>query len=237
MSTFYNSKNKVYAEISALTPTIIADLKSKELLPRGSALLTGAGKLAPDINSIFHAATGTMMPYFPSQTYYEPSLLSVENAISACFALAKANGNNRLAIPYIGGKIFKGRIFDGQGVSEEDQNHKLVASIVGASITNAKLTGLDFCFVVFDTATNLLFSHEIKKSYDELNFSKKLMVGDIVDFSLHQCDGIVNAANMEVQFGGGISGAIAKASQDQDNIDKDARSGIIQFWADYEARL
>lgn len=45
----------------------------------------------------------------------------------------------------------------------------------------------------------------------------------------------VYAANMEIQFGGGISGAIARATQDQVNIDKDARYGIIQFWADDEA--
>ena len=59
-----------------------------------------------------------------------------------------------------------------------------------------------------------------------------LYQGDITRFV---CDGIVNAANMEVQFGGGISGAIATATHDKANIDLEADHSIQQFWSDYEA--
>ena len=85
MSTFFNSKNTVQAEVTGLTTATIADLESKKLVPRGSALQTGSGQLAPPINAVVHAATGTMADYSPSQSYYEPSLQSVEDSIAACF--------------------------------------------------------------------------------------------------------------------------------------------------------
>ena len=235
MSTFYNTNNKALSEISGLTSIIVSDLKSKKLLPRGSALMTSSGKLSPDITAIFHAATGTMKTYFPKAPYYEPSLQSVEDSIQACFELSKLNGNKRIAMPYIGGSIFKNRIFAKQGLSDDEQNERLVACIVAATISNAKASTSDFCFVAFDNPSYLLFSSELKKSFGAVDLSEHLMEGDITDFKLHNCDGIVNAANMEVLFGGGISGAIATATHDKANIDLEANHCILQFWSDYEA--
>ncbi len=40
----------------------------------------------------------------------------------------------------------------------------------------------------------------------------EVAAGSIVDFRLHRASAIVNAANMEVSFGGGISGPIATAA-------------------------
>ncbi|MBK7428272.1 MAG: hypothetical protein IPI60_15265 [Saprospiraceae bacterium] len=237
MSTFYNSNNKVFAETSGLTSESITDLKSKILLPAGSALMTSAGKLSPEITAIFHAATGTMNPYFPEQTYYEPTLQSVEDSIKACFELGKLNGNKLMAMPYIGGKIFKKRIFKGQGLSDDDQNKRLVACIVAATINNAKSSALDYCFVAFDHPTYILFSDELENSFEEVDLSAHLKEGDITDFKLHNCDGIVNAANMEVKFGGGISGAIANGTQNQSNIDQEARAAINKFWTEYISSL
>lgn len=56
-----------------------------------------------------------------------------------------------------------------------------------------------------------------------------------MDFDLHTCDGIVNAANMEVEFGGGISGAIASATKEAKAIDKEARDYILGFWSEFES--
>ena len=234
MPTFYNSKNKVYAEVSGLTRAIVTDLKSKSLLPRGSALMTGTGKLAPEITAIFHAATGTMFSYSPEMPYYDPSLQSVEDSIKACFVLGKINGNKRLAMPFIGGNIFKKRIFYGQGLSKDEENERLVACIISSTVNSAKSSGSDFCFVAYDQPTYLLFSSELKKSYGEVDLSEHLKEANITHFKSHKCDGIVNAANMEVQFGGGISDAIGRATQNQIHIDKEAKADIIQFWSDYD---
>lgn len=237
MSKFYNLDNKIFAETSGLTNFIIADLKSRKLLPRGSALITSSGKLSPDITVILHAATGTMNGYSPEEYYYEPSLQSIEDSIEACFELAKINGNKRLAIPYIGGRIFKNRIFHEQGLTENEQDEKLVACVIASSLNYASSTNLDYCFVSYDHPTYVLFNNELIRSHGGVDISEHLKVGDIIDFKLHNCDAIINAANMEVEFGDGISGAIAKGTQDKDEIDKEAKCAINKFWAEYESQL
>ena len=241
MEEFYNSNNKVIAPTSELTSAVInaLSLENKRepkniLLPRGSALMTSSGQLSPDITAIFHAATGTMYQYTPQQSYFDPSLESVENAIYACFELCKLNGNKRMAIPFIGGKIFKNRIFKAQNITEEEEDSKLIACIVNATIANANSSGCDYCFVAYDEAAHTLFSDELGKSHSDFDFDKHLKKGDIVDFKLHNCDGIVNAANMEVEFGGGISDSIAKATQDESNINKEAKVAIDDFWSKYK---
>ena len=79
-----------------------------------------------------------------------------------------------------------------------------------------------------------MFSSELTRSYSAVDQSVHLMKGDITDFHLHHCDAIVNAANMEVLFGGGISGAIASATQDRIAIDKVASAAIKSFWTEYK---
>lgn len=234
MNTFYNYNDQVLAAISGLTSPDISDLKSKTLLPKGSGLRTSSGHLAPNISAIYHAATGTMNSYFPALPLYEPTLQSVEDSIQACFSLAKIFGSKRLAMPYIGGSIFKNRIFKGMGLSEKEKNERLVKTIVDATIQFADEYKLDYCFVAFDDEAYTCFTDELKTRMDDKAIAVYLVQGDITDFSLHQCDGIINAANMEVQFGGGISGAIARATQDSVNIDKEASLAIQNFWKAYE---
>lgn len=234
MSTFYNSNDQVFGAVSELTSEIISDLKSKTLLPRGSALKTSTGQLSPDITAIYHAATGTMNYYSPMLPYYEPSLQSVEDSISGCFVLAKIFGNKRVAMPYIGGRIFKQRIFKGMGLSAQEEDERLVKTIVEATIKYAGIHAIDYCFVAFDDATFNYFYNQFMVSGEADSIANHVVQGDITTYSLHQCDAIVNAANMEVQFGGGISGAIAQATNDQVNIDKAATLAIQNFWLDYE---
>ena len=56
-----------------------------------------------------------------------------------------------------------------------------------------------------------------------------MLQGDICAFSLHGCSAIVNAANTEVQFGGGVSGAIARATGSDSAIDREAKTLIKKF--------
>jgi len=53
--------------------------------------------------------------------------------------------------------------------------------------------------------------------------------GDITYFGTHQCSTIVNAANMEVQFGGGISEIIGDATGERANIDQVAVNLIREY--------
>lgn len=53
--------------------------------------------------------------------------------------------------------------------------------------------------------------------------------GDINQFTTHNCSTIVNAANIEVSFGGGISGAIGNATGRGAGINAEALGYINQF--------
>jgi len=236
-TTFYNSNNTVIACTTELTDSTISNLKKKTLVPRGSALMTSSGNLSPNIKAILHAASGLMDRYYPEKPDYEPTLQSVSDSIGACFELGKSNGLKRIAIPFIGGRIFKLRIFDGQGLSADDQDKQLVACIVKATIDSAKSNSCDYCLIAFDSNANTLFNNELKKSYPSEDINEHLKQGDITKFDLHNCDAIVNAANMEVRFGGGLSAAIANATGEQHKIDQEATASINKFWTDYEATV
>jgi O-acetyl-ADP-ribose deacetylase (regulator of RNase III) len=60
--------------------------------------------------------------------------------------------------------------------------------------------------------------------------------GSITNFSAHGASAIINAANMEVQFGGGISGAIARASASEENINQEALDVIREVRETLNAR-
>jgi O-acetyl-ADP-ribose deacetylase (regulator of RNase III) len=57
-----------------------------------------------------------------------------------------------------------------------------------------------------------------------------VLSGSITDARLHGASAIVNAANMEVTFGGGLSGAIAKATGRADEINEEARRAIESIY-------
>jgi len=57
-----------------------------------------------------------------------------------------------------------------------------------------------------------------------------IMQGSILSFHDHHAPVIMNAANMEVEFGGGLSGIVGGATGDQTAIDKEARADIQAFW-------
>ena len=53
----------------------------------------------------------------------------------------------------------------------------------------------------------------------------------VADITTLEVDVIVNAANMEARFGGGISGAIGSATGEISKIDAEAAREVAAFWA------
>lgn len=208
--------------------TAADELKSRGMLPRGSALLTSSGNLAADgINAIAHAATGAMSPPVPPPSLYEPTLQSVSASIANCFDLVLSNtALQRMAVPFIGGAIFLQRM---HATPEE-----LVATIVDTCI--AASSPDDFVLVTFsrgagDTAAHDLFAAHLTRHHPSADVSEVLKNGDLTSFALHRCDVIMNAANMEVRFGGGLSHAIANATGRADEIDAEAAAAIATGWS------
>lgn len=186
-------------------------LKSLNMLPRGSALITSAGELEKTgIKNIIHAATGSMTK---SGGNFEPTLKSIEDSIINSLKLAKNHGHKRIAIPFIGGAIFLGRI----GVSAPE----LAETIIKSAVNNRN--GLEISFVAFGENPTALFQEILKKNYPQISADQVNVVnGSITEFDLHKASAIVNAANMEVLFGGGLSGAIARATNRMQQIDDEA---------------
>lgn len=187
------------------------------MVPRGSAVMTGAGNLEPSgIRAIIHAATGSMAK---TGGVFEPTLGSIKESIKNSLGLARENGFRRIAIPFIGGEIFSQRL----GVSPQ----ALADLIVETSLTEAQ--GVEVRFVTFGDQDTALFQTALGH-FQTPTINAAVLNGSITDFSLHRAPVIVNAANMEVTFGGGLSGAIGRATGRADEINAEARVQI-DAWA------
>lgn len=188
------------------------------MLPRGSALITSSGALAETgINAIIHAASGAMTK---QGGHYEPTLQSIELAVQNSVRLAERHGYTRIAIPLIGGKIFLERI----GVEGDVLAARIITSALEAQ------TSIELRFVAFADADVMTFKRGLDMvrtgHIPGLDDVARIEQGSLTDFNVHGARVIVNAANMEVQFGGGLSGMIAKATNDSAAIDAEAARAI-----------
>lgn len=204
----------------ALNHTVAAEpinpaVKAAKMLPRGSALATSSGDLEKSgIRQIIHAATGSSTMDGPDFT---PTLAGVTDSVKNSLALARANGHKRVALPFLGGKIFVDRI----GVAPQ----ALADAIVEKAIKERN--GLEIRFVTFGDEDTRLFQNAVAKYRGSLTDSDvSVLSGSLTNAKLHGASAIVNAANMEVQFGGGLSGVIGEASGQAERINEEARQAI-----------
>ncbi len=190
-------------------------VRAQKMLPRGSALITQSGDMNEGgITAVIHAATGAMTR---SGGEFEPNPESIRNSIRNSLILAKRFKHKKVAIPFLGGGIFAARM----GVSKEE----LADIIVKASLDYKKK--LAVVFVLFTSSEEKIFTESLEKISKDPEYVAKLanasvVKGSITEFSVHKSSAIVNAANMEVVFGGGISGAIGSATGISNEIDSQA---------------
>lgn len=194
-------------------------LSAKNMVPRGSSVITTSGDLAGEgIVAIMHAATGSMIPF--GSGFDEPTLDSVQQSIENGFRLLVANGYRKMAAPFVGGNTFIGRI----GCAREELVDRIVLSCLTKYQAQAVIVVHD------DAAVMKLFSDSVMAQFPEVDADKVLVEAGITSFQDHGCDVIMNAANMEVEFGGGLSGTIGDATGQRDQIDKEALAAIQAFW-------
>lgn len=215
--------------ISSVGTVYSRNVIAKKMAPRGSAVITSSGDLAKQgITQIVHAATGSSAHGLGPK--FEPTLESVANSVKNSMILAKRYGHKTIAIPFIGGNIFLGRI----GTTRE----KLAETIVRAALEECGTLQLRLITYSSDRTKEgpdtTLFKSKLAQLLSEARFKNagsnaQVIQGGITDFSLHQASVIVNAANMEVRFGGGISGAIAGSTGDSIAIDDEAASAVAKF--------
>jgi O-acetyl-ADP-ribose deacetylase (regulator of RNase III) len=194
-------------------------LSGNNMVPRGSSVITTSGNLAAKgIVAIMHAATGSMTAR--GWGYDEPTLDSVQQSIENGFALLTANGYNKMAVPFVGGGVFLNRI----GCTKPE----LVDRIVLSCLT--KYAAETVMVVYQDPHLMKLFQSSIAAQFPKVDASTVLVDAGITSFHGHHCPVIMNAANMEVQFGGRLSLAIAQATGHETQINQEALADIQAFW-------
>ena len=197
-----------------------AILSGKSMLPRGSACITGSGDLQKSgINAILQAATGSMRPF--QSGFDEPTLDSIQASIENGFDLIKANGFQRMAVPFVGGGYFLTRIV---GTKAD-----LIDRIVLACL---KKYAAEAVIVVYkDPTLHAAFENSVIKQFPALDPKTIVVDAGITSFHDHKAPVIMNGANMEVEFGDGVSGSIGKATGQIAAINAEAKGYIKAFWA------
>ncbi len=179
------------------------------IAPLGSAVMTSSGYLEfTGIKAIIHTASGAMTR---SGVGYEPSVQSVRDSLINAAALAREAGHKRVALPAIAGSIFRGRMNNGAGIGLD----VLVDEIVDVLAKE----GAGMTFILTVRADNPQEGECFRKSVKKLApaYQSRFEIADevlwsIVKFYTHRATAIINSANMEVLFGGGVSGIVAAAA-------------------------
>jgi O-acetyl-ADP-ribose deacetylase (regulator of RNase III) len=194
------------------------EVLNAKVLPRGSALATSAGQMG-GIKAIIHAAGGAMTRQGPA---FDPNARGVFDSVRNAIALAQQK-TKCLAIPFLGSGIF----LDSIGLNKE----QLALRITKTALANQGSLPIVLVGYSDEDVDHFQAAHRELGNPSRINVVK----GSITDFATHNCEAIVNAANMEVQFGGGLSGVIGKASKQPREIDAEAARLIADYTA-YVAR-
>jgi len=224
------------------------DETNKNSLLPGSALLTdtldgsdgGSSTLnSKGITHIIHAAPWPRDLFKSDEDFINCVVKSVQNSI----ILADREKFEKLAIPLVGGGIYLG------SCDPEELAEGIMRGAVNqlAECQNLQqIVFLDWHDNKTPRKNRQVFLNAFSKLEDKSWFGKhrsgsgielaknptKIVIcewGDIRDKRIHGASVIANAANTQVQFGGGISGAIAEQVGDKDKINQKAKELIAKF--------
>jgi O-acetyl-ADP-ribose deacetylase (regulator of RNase III) len=235
-----DADGKLLSVISAQGTRIDPQAVENGLAPRGSAALTSSGALAGQgIRYVIHAASGSMT--FDAENL-KPTLEGIQLSIANSIRIATREKIQRIAIPLIGGGIFLNRL----GLSKEELAYKIIDA------ARQQKTSVQIVFVAYSEDEIEAMTGAFKKQQDDRANDKlaqiwtylkvkflgqtdffdraQIVHGSITDFKLHGAQAIVNAANTELVFGGGISGVIGKATQDSEAIDQTGKELIVDLY-------
>ncbi len=187
------------------------------MAPLGAAVWTGSGELAQGgIVGLVHAATGAAGRRGDG---FDPTRDSIEQAVANAFALAAAHAHGALALPFLAGGIFAGRV---RPPITPDQLSRHIARCCARHRGDLRAV-----LVAFGVSEHELLLAAVDEADDP---GLGVVRGSITRASDHGCPVIVNAANLEVRFGGGVSGAIGDATGCREAIDREARAAVAAFW-------
>ncbi|RHZ36890.1 macro domain-containing protein [endosymbiont GvMRE of Glomus versiforme] len=212
------------------------------MLPRGSAILTGSGDLEKQgIRAIIHACPGSIEKKDKNfRANIEGIIRSVQNSI----LLAEKSNYKSIAFCLIGSNLLDDIIPPNQGTKKERQI-KLAEIIIKSAVEqrkgSEKIVFVDFGNTAFSEAWWKISEEYPRggkmvntftiKGFTYVGKGKKNEKG-ITDFPLHKCEVIVNSLNIEGEFigSGSFSGFIAgKTGLGKSKIQKEIKEHITEF--------
>ncbi len=205
-----DGKETAFSEVGAEPLTS----SSYPMVPRGSAVLGPSGALAASgISHIIHVAPGSMTS---SRAEFAPTRKGLTQSVINALIIAKNKKFKCVALPFIGSGIF---------LSSLKMTKSELAQTLVSTIEKEKPQH-EVIFVTWETEDSNIFKETLKGIKDS---RFKQVQGSITDFKVHQCPVIMNAANMEMEFGGGVSGAIGRATGDAEGINKLNKALILKL--------
>ena len=245
---FLAHSTKPHMELACQDVPIVREVLEANMLPRGSALITGSGRMAKTgILRIIHACPGSLTV---KGEHFSPHIEGIRLSVKNSLLLANRHiggfpdHNPRVAIPFLGGDLFFRSINRTSGPIEK----KDLAAVIIESALQAR-NQLQICFVAFGTTDTSIFDSALTDVCDRLRLRPSaeevaIRNGSLLDFDLHRAPFVVNPHNMEITFGsgssgrgGGLSGKLANASGESEAIKQGARELVAQFREYVEADL
>lgn len=201
------------------------------MLPCGSALLTGSGDLEKQgIKAIVHACPGSLEK--ADKEEFQPTIQGIIRSVQNSILLAERHNYKSIAFCLIGSSMLDSIIPPSQGTKKERQV-KLAEVIIRAAIEQSKKLKKAY-FIDFGNEAFLKSRRNLEKEIEKKFPENGAISGNvaITDYSCHQCEVIVNSLNIEGEFinSGSFSGFIAKKTGSGKNqIQKEIREYISEF--------
>jgi len=185
---------------------------------------------------------------------FQPTLLGITRSIQNSIILAERFDYKSITFPFLGSGIFLDKVIspaDETNSDEDKKNRKraLAEEIVKVAVNQMNPSKIKkITFVLWGEEDSQIFSDiisEMRSDAEKGQYSeeKKEFIllsnieeeglssinGSIINWNQHKGDVIVNAANMEVQFGKGVSEVISGATGQKKEIDDEAKEKIKNY--------
>ena len=214
------------AVLLTVAAPIVPLWQQNKLAPIGSSSLTFSGHLQErGIKYILHAAPGSMGTY---DSTTEPTVATIQESIVTSVTLAARTGVAKVAIPLVGGKIFLSRI----NVGIKDLAYAIMDAARMAAVS------INIVFVAYTdderdamNAAYATLKQNLQGTDNGFFLRSGVVQGSLLDHNVHGAEAIINPANMELRFGGGLSGIIGNASQAEDLINSLNACLIVKFYS------
>ena len=213
----------------------VSDVQSQgELLPPGSVLLSerGFGR----INRLIQAGVASS-----GLTNLPVPLHDIKETVKNIMELADVNGIQKFAMPVLAGDIFFRRIPEYENKHEGRSKIELATMIMEEvdKYNRNNRTRINPVYVDFKRSGSEVLNAftEAGKIRARKGIHDNIKIGDLLNYNDHGCSVIVNAANTNMKFGGGIAGKIGTRIDEDADQETSRKNKVYQKEVEQNARI